>query len=212
MKTNSDKILRYIAENMSDDEKRRFEKELEESPQLKRQFEKTMAELNRFKKVGNIEANDTYFNNLIPRVVSRVEKKKKRGFVLGFSFGGAISAVMVLFIFVWGGSPSTQMFTDDYNKMIADVATDIEYSDVENYYGYEDLYSYSSLDYALTENNDNAELLDEFFEEYGASYYNTSENGFGGDIPVIDDIIDYEGIPEENIDELYKELEDFNIL
>lgn len=211
---NNDKILRYIAEDMSGEEKLRFEKELEDSPQLKRRFEKTVAELNRFKTAAaDVEVDETYFNNLIPRVVDRVEKKKKRGFVLGLSFGGAIAAVLVLFVFTWYGVDSGTMFNEEFNEVLAEAVTETDYEDVNDYLAFYDTYSYTSVDYVENNEIGSDELIGEFVEQYDYGITDETDTYYDNqEVPVIDEMIDYEEIPEENIESLYDELKKTNIL
>ncbi|MDP4192552.1 MAG: hypothetical protein Q8858_13380 [Bacteroidota bacterium] len=98
MKTNED-ILRYLSGLMSEVEKEKFELELNHSEVLKKEFEKQISLLNKAKVLEeDLSANSPYFNNLLPRVRQRMEKKKRFGLYPRFAFALPIAAVIAYFI------------------------------------------------------------------------------------------------------------------
>ncbi|MGE5409794.1 MAG: hypothetical protein ACM3MI_02450 [Clostridiales bacterium] len=98
MKKNED-ILRYLSGLMSEVEKEKFESELNHSEVLKNDYAKQISLLNRAKELEeDLSANSPYFNNLLPRVRQRMEKKKRFGLYPRFAFALPVAAIIAYFI------------------------------------------------------------------------------------------------------------------
>lgn len=76
MKRNEE-ILRYLSDLMSGEEKKKFESELSSSEELRNEFELYTSKLGGLKELAEIKEDSPYFQNLLPRVRTRIEKEKK---------------------------------------------------------------------------------------------------------------------------------------
>ncbi len=92
---NKEKILKYLSDLMSEDEKKNFENLLEQDESLKKEFEKIQDGLEVIKKAAEPEVNETYFVNLLPRARSRMNKEKK-----AFSFNPKWATSLAALVFL----------------------------------------------------------------------------------------------------------------
>lgn len=97
MNTNRERIIQYIAELMNESEKESFSRELENSEELKAQYDSVKLDLEKFS-IGKIEADERYFSNLLPSVRSKVEKPVKNKLLPRLAF--AVPTLIVVFIAV----------------------------------------------------------------------------------------------------------------
>jgi hypothetical protein len=98
MKVN-EKILKYFSEQMSADEKTRFEAELKNNEELKVQYERFSLQLGELKSTKEPELNEAYFINLIPRVHARIEKAKHKTWVPKFALVLPVIAIIAIILF-----------------------------------------------------------------------------------------------------------------
>lgn len=71
----NDDILKYLSDMMTEIEKTDFENRLLQSEDLKNAFEKYKNTLSELNSISDIKADSPYFQNLLPRVRSRMSKK-----------------------------------------------------------------------------------------------------------------------------------------
>ncbi len=124
---NSEKILKYIAENMSDDEKRNFEIELQNSQSLQSEFAKIKSSLKLLKENSKIEISETYFQNLIPRMREK-QQSKKQPFGIIPKIGFAVPVLIIFFVIgrniivndkdTSGKINEIQMLTDSFDDSV----------------------------------------------------------------------------------------------
>ena len=101
MKTNEDKILRYLSELMTEDERAEFEKEISVPSDLKEEFEsinRTLSDL----KFSEADLDERYFAALLPRLRSKLNRFTEPSFLkkiyyLVPTFAAAIVGLMFLF-------------------------------------------------------------------------------------------------------------------
>lgn len=97
MKQN-DKILKYISDYMSDDEKVEFEKELNESQELQDKLQNYKSYLQKLKSTP-VEEN-FYFNNLLPRVKEKISGRVRHRIPLIPKLAAGAALVVVLFLII----------------------------------------------------------------------------------------------------------------
>lgn len=97
----SDKIILYLDGQLNEDERIRFEKELESSAELRNEltkFRKFAAEIGELK---NIETEPDYFVNMVPHFRERLSAKKKYKLMPRLALGlSTITAIAIILIFV----------------------------------------------------------------------------------------------------------------
>lgn len=72
-----EEILKYLSEHLSDDEKADFEKRLISFPLLQERLNLVKERIAEFSTVREIKLNETYFNNLLPKLHERLARNRK---------------------------------------------------------------------------------------------------------------------------------------
>lgn len=72
----SDEILKYHSGLMTEEEMKLLEKKISDLPNMREEFNKTKELIERLKDYSNIETDESYFTNLLPRVRERIDKRK----------------------------------------------------------------------------------------------------------------------------------------
>ena len=150
MKTNEEKILKYISGKLSKEEQIIFEDELKKSGQLKTDYDNIRLKLDDLSMRNEFEMNETYFANLLPRVYQRIDKKKRF-----WKFGSiyylvpTASAVVVLFLFLLNTKPN---YDTGYKDLAAEVVNNLSDQEVSDKYSAE--LEADPANYTLTQNND----------------------------------------------------------
>lgn len=126
----NEKILNYFAGKLSEKDKSEFEAELENNEELKMQFDLCSLQLNELKSTNDIEFNETYFTNLLPRTRERIGKRKKKILLPRLAFALPAAAIVVYFLFY-------SNHTDVFSKYVADLPDSskqeiVNYIDKEN--------------------------------------------------------------------------------
>ena len=105
MKNNKEKILNYLSDQMSEEEKRKFESELNSSSELKREFNEAKEKLDKFSFNDDVYLEEDYFGNLLPKTRAKLEKddvpfyKKKIAFAVP-----VLAAIIIVLIFIVDGT------------------------------------------------------------------------------------------------------------
>ncbi len=95
-----ERIILYLDNQMSDEERNSFEKELENSPQLQSRLEKYRKLLGEISTSKNLEADKEYFAEMIPKFRGRLELKQRMRFMPKLAFGmTTLAAVLVVLFF-----------------------------------------------------------------------------------------------------------------
>jgi hypothetical protein len=103
MKMNNDNLIfLYLDNQMSDNERLKFEERLKNSPELKAQFQQIKMNLDNLKSAPLPETED-YFNNLIPLFRQNMEskQKKEKSFIPKFASYASLAVIMVVLLFVY---------------------------------------------------------------------------------------------------------------
>ncbi|MEW6507107.1 MAG: hypothetical protein AB1432_05095 [Bacteroidota bacterium] len=77
MEKMDEEILKYLSEHLSDDEKADFEKRLISFPLLQERLNLVKERIAEFSTVREIKLNETYFNNLLPKLHERLARNRK---------------------------------------------------------------------------------------------------------------------------------------
>jgi hypothetical protein len=101
MKVN-DKIILYLDDQMSEEEKRIFESELKNSIVLQKELEDYQNILKEITEPKNILIEENYFSQMIPKLRGRIEERKKLKIIPKLAFGiTTIAAVLIVFFFTF---------------------------------------------------------------------------------------------------------------
>jgi len=141
-----DKIVLYLSGNLGAEEQAKLESEIENSAELKEQLFYYKERLKGLKDIPENSLNEYYFQNLLPRVKTRIkpERKKSFAFKLAFSFP-IILVIALVFYFVNSDSNNFEKIITELPETYASSIID-ELSD-EN----EDLYTQLNLDTTTVE-------------------------------------------------------------
>lgn len=106
---NDDKIRKYLEGELTSEELKKFEAEINYSPGLKKEIGSYKNTLNQFKRLKNIDVDDSYFVNILPRFRERFIKQKlsklKPAFVLG---SAVIFLISLLAVFLFKNDKSIE--------------------------------------------------------------------------------------------------------
>ena len=150
MKTNKEKILKYISGQLTQEELIIFEEELKSSDQLKLDYDNIKLQLVDLSIRKEFETNEIYFANLLPRVYQRIDKKKKfRKFRGIYYLVPTASAVVVLFLFLLNTKTNNDAGYKDLANEVVNNLSDQEVSDK-----YLTELETDPANYVLNQNND----------------------------------------------------------
>lgn len=200
MKTNNEKVLAYLADVMSESEKTEFEKEMQNSDELKMLVEKYSANMDSLKTINDVSLDEMYFANLLPKVRTKLDESKKSKSFNWFvtSIPAAVLSIFVLFNIFYLNTETPQTFQQILNKVVAE-------SDSGTI-------AQIAKDYSTTFYDDFSEgdeVIDEYLTDIDVESIDQSS-----DIthPVIDAYAYYDNLSEEEMDHLYNTLINKKIL
>ncbi len=144
MTKNRNKIIRYFDNQMSDDEKKSFESEIQRSTNLQKEIENYKLVFSRIVETKEVLVKDDYFNNIVPTFRSKLDNKRTaKSFYIKLAYAGStltavIIAVLVLFI----KSPdkaniedvqqlASQLTSDEVSAAANNYLNDISLSDID---------------------------------------------------------------------------------
>ena len=168
---NRETIIRYLDEQMSPEEKSRFEEELKKSSSLQNELEEYRKLLSQFRDFKNIPVNESYFVNLIPEFRKKISsgKKYKLHPALGYGLVSAILIMILSVIFLRSGNEVPQ--TEDVISTLSDNETEYilnSYSGTDislgvvsnNFEGYDSVLTYLLAENLVSENSDLSYITD----------------------------------------------------
>lgn len=107
----NDRILKYLDDQMNEEERAAFEKELASSIELTAKFEEYRNLFSDIKKVKEISIDPSYFVNVIPNFRNRIESKKKKKILTNLALGfSTLTAVIIISLFIFQ-KPQNTNFT-----------------------------------------------------------------------------------------------------
>jgi len=165
-----ERILKYLDNDLDNNERIKFENDLKQLPELKKEYDKYLVLNNKFNYNKVIEVDETYFNGIVPEFRNRLETKKKSKRIFAFSFANSLAAIIIFYLVL---SPNKSLNLNEIAKNWNenDINNAIEYAvPNSNLYSLTDEYDYSSLDSVvstmltdelnLTNNSEVMQLID----------------------------------------------------
>jgi hypothetical protein len=100
MNSKNDLLLKYIEGSLTDDEKTRFESELNNSLSLQNELLRYKTVYDGFSAYKEIPADDDYFRNMVPRFRSKLPGKLRRFPLLKVAYISSACLIVVMFAFL----------------------------------------------------------------------------------------------------------------
>src|SRR4030067_1010173 len=94
-----EEIRKYIEGELSGEELINFEKEINNSPELKKEIDSLRNVLNQFKKLKNVNADENYFTNILPRFRESTYKQKQLRIKPSFAVGSILIVLITIIVF-----------------------------------------------------------------------------------------------------------------
>jgi hypothetical protein len=114
MKT-EEKIIKYFDGQLTSDEKISFEKELDSSEELKKEFQKYLLVSEKVNQQKSAKLNPDYVNSILPEFHRKISEQKSNSFRKNLSY--ALSFVLVIIIGVF----AIKLFTNNSSKTSDDI-------------------------------------------------------------------------------------------
>ena len=146
-----EQIRRYLDGELTGVELISFEAEVNNSPELKNLVDSYRNTLNQFKKIENVNVEESYFVNIIPRFRERNERRKQFRFKPVFTYG-SISLVIVSVLLIF-------LFNQNYNVINGNITI--------NQISREELNSYLN---ANSQDNSDLQLTNNIPAEYDSVF------------------------------------------
>ena len=146
-----EQIRRYLDGELTGKELISFESEINNSPELKNLVDSYRNTLNQFKKIENVNVEESYFVNIIPRFRERNERRKQFRFKPVFTYG-SISLVIVSVLLIF-------LFNQNYNVINGNITI--------NQISREELNSYLN---ANSQDNSDLQLTNNIPAEYDSVF------------------------------------------
>lgn len=166
----NEKIFKYCEGEMSPGEKAGFEKELENSVELRAGLEKYRRLIVYVREGAEISADESYFNGIVPEFRKRMDEAAKKKYHPVYSFAGAVATVIIFFMLLPVGQTD---IGDRLNNFSSSEISDYLYSSGEQQSAgsiQENLPdNYGSLIESALDNKISAELS----QEVSATVYNS---------------------------------------
>jgi hypothetical protein len=192
MKKNNERIIKYLSEVMTDEERHSFEKELSESTELKESFTMVERALSSFKPDEEI-IGERYFNSLLPKVHNRLERRDIYSFwqkIYYLVHAAAAAIICMLFLFRQANSPSLS-----FETVAAEVVNKLSDAEVSNKYieaiasNPEEIISYSddsNISAVVPSEVDvNEEVISKYLNDSSVEEYSTLNGLDDADVEII---------------------------
>lgn len=112
-----DMILKYLADLMTETEKNDFEKELSLSEELRKDLAKQKDLLGSLNGLADVKEDSPYFQNLLPNVRAKLEKRKRTVWVSRFAYLIPTATAVILIVMNIGRfSPDNSLQNKEVNK------------------------------------------------------------------------------------------------
>jgi len=97
----NEQIRKYLDGELSGEELKNFETEINNSPELKNLVDSYRDTLNQFKKIENVNSEESYFINIVPRFHESMRNKKRLKLKPAFAFSSiALVLTSILLVFI----------------------------------------------------------------------------------------------------------------
>ncbi len=196
---NRDRILKYLSDLMSSEEKIRFQEELENNKSLKKELERIEKEIHNFSTETNFEIESPYFNNLYVRAKDKFKTKRHSKKLVALPALSIVFTVLLLFILNFPDRDRINSQNLSLQNVIAEVdSTEIlemfESNFIDDYAFYQ---SGDFSEYINSENEEDIYLVDGYNNEI--NFYPTT-------------LEEYDDLSNEDVDIIYDELLNKKIL
>jgi hypothetical protein len=197
MKKNEERILKFLSELMSENERLDFEKELANSDELKSDLASIKNPLEEACLPKTIEVDERYFANLLPRVRKRLEKKSKIiSWKSAYYFTPTAAAVVILSFLLFS---SKVEFDTQYKELADEVVNNFSDQEVSGKY-FAELES-NPADIILTTNSGEFSIqIPSEVEITRESYTRLIDN------PVSEDYRTLSGLSEKQLEIIYEKM------
>jgi hypothetical protein len=196
MINDEERVIKYLDGQLSEEEKKQFEKELETSDSLQKSLKAYKATLNHIKDLKSVKLNEEYIINAVPKFRERLENQKR--FNLYPKIGWAFTAIVVLFLGYFLFYPGDVIPEENglgLSKLTAELTEEEKESLFEYLYYENEFINYSDFETITLES-----LANELNNEQFARIYNFE----------FEDLSD--GFTDEEINEIYNEMINKNFL
>ena len=97
----NEQIRKYLDGELTGEELKNFETEINNSPELKNFVDSYRNTLNQFKKIENVNSEESYFINIVPRFHESMRNKKRLKLKPAFAFSSiALVLTSILLVFI----------------------------------------------------------------------------------------------------------------
>ena len=97
----NEQIRKYLDGELSGEELKNFETEINNSPELKNLVDSYRDTLNQFKKIKSVNSKESYFINIVPRFHESMRNKKRLKLKPAFAFSSiALVLTSILLVFI----------------------------------------------------------------------------------------------------------------
>ena len=97
----NEQIRKYLDGELSGEELKNFETEINNSPELKNFVDSYRNTLNQFQKIENVNSEESYFINIVPRFHESMRNKKRLKLKPAFAFSSiALVLISILLVFI----------------------------------------------------------------------------------------------------------------
>lgn len=194
MNTNRERIIQYISELMNESERESFSRELENSEELKAQFDSVKSDLEKLS-FGMVDADERYFSNLLPLVRRKLENPAKNKLLSRLAFAvPTLVVVVVAFLLIQPKYNSSSSNLEIVNEIIENLDDEIvssKYiSDLEL-----DVSRYYKTFASNTENN--KVVADESTKNRILTVY---------DYPLNDELLSAQSLTKEELENIYSKI------
>ena len=97
----NEQIRKYLDGELTGEELKNFETEINNSPELKNLVDSYRDTLNQFKKIENVNSEESYFINIVPRFHESMRNKKRLKLKPAFAFSSitlVLTSILLVFI------------------------------------------------------------------------------------------------------------------
>lgn len=194
MNRNRERIIQYISELMNESERESFSRELENSEELKAQFDSVKSDLEKLS-FGMVDADERYFSNLLPLVRRKLENPAKNKLLSRLAFAVPTLVVVVVALLLiqpkYNSSSSNLEIVNEIIENLDDEIVSSKYiSDLEL-----DVSRYYKTFASNTENN--KVVADESTKNRILTVY---------DYPLNDELLSAQSLTKEELENIYSKI------
>jgi hypothetical protein len=195
-------ILKYLINDLTNEEKIEFEKQLTESLELRDQLKREQNKLSIINQYSSVEVDDRYFINIYPRFLQKLERQESRISIKSFSTG--FSFVLMIFLMLTIGI-NTGLRNNLYESLIMSTNEEeiLSYLELTSFHD-----RFSSLD--INYDKVDQQLINTTY--YNQINFETSELKKYINVNSVDVSEVVQNLDSEEFDSIYESLSEIKIL